>query len=325
MNNYYLIDKTRAVLSVMIVILHSSPITKIDTVNGIIVAFCNLAVPMFFAFSGFFFYNKKLGSFISRLLKLYLFWLIIQFPLLLPRYSGLTITEAIQQTVFSSSYPVSWYLISLLWCGCILKFLEFLKTPHWGILLIAIFLYIMCISDSSYKSIFLETSLYHINNAYKYIFRTIQWSFPQGLLFFCIGYYLRIIKRNIERMTSIYLSICISLIGLTMYGIEYYFISNTIAKDCSVLFSIPFVVYGLFRMILHLCKPTPHSSEGKKLRQISSLMYLSHPMIMAVLYKLFSFIGLARLIWTLLLFIPICYLYFFLLKKKNFSWLKYVC
>ena len=72
-NKYYFIDKTKIVLAILVIVLHSGPNPSIEMI-------CNVAVPLFFSFSGFFYSRsrKSWADFSKRILLLYAFWFAVQ-------------------------------------------------------------------------------------------------------------------------------------------------------------------------------------------------------------------------------------------------------
>lgn len=59
-----------------------------------------------------------------------------------------------------------------------------------AIFFIAVFLYVMCVTEFGwYYNVFQGTWIEEFNGIYKVIFYSIKYSFPQGFVFFVIGYY----------------------------------------------------------------------------------------------------------------------------------------
>lgn len=323
-NRYFAIDVTKMILAILVVALHSLPLSDNQDFNDAVRFICELAVPLFFCFSGFFFRTKTtLWPFVHRILSLYLFWFVIQVPLfslggtreLISFHRNLTLLENIQKVLFSSTYSISWYLVALLWCGII----TFYLSHFWkGIsLAVAGMLYILSITNNGSNEFFQDTWIYSVGEAYKSVFYTIRWSFPYGLIFFLTGYYLKDMEQRIHWK---YFAACIALYGV-IYVMKYHFAAVNIVYQ----FSTPLLILGITGLILKGGHPQPYVEEGRILRNTSTLLYLSHPVIMAILYKLFDATGTTRLLETLLVFAPCCWLYFVLRQKRGFGWLKYAC
>ena len=85
----------------------------------------------------------------------------------------------------------------------------------------------------------------------------------------------------------------------------------------------PLVTTGIFCCIISYCKPVSRIGTGLTLRKLSTILYLSHPVIMAVGYKLFGFEGFERVLFVIIVFIPFFLIYQLLEKRKGFKWLSY--
>lgn len=91
------------------------------------------------------------------------------------------------------------------------------------------------------------------------------------------------------------------------------------------MFSLPLLIFSIFVFILKSCKATHYIKAGRLCRNVSTLIYLAHPVLLIMLSKYCGLMGLSRFIVTILLFIPLSYAYFSLKKYKYFKWLKYAC
>lgn len=313
-NEYYFIDKMKVILACLVVVLHSNP-------SYYVAIICNMAVPLFFSFSGFFYSrsNKSVTLFVRRIFVLYVFWLIVQWPLAFPMIKkSETIIDIVKQIIFSSSYPVSWYLIALIWNAILLTILK--RLGLMVVLLVSGILYVMCVADLGWHEYFRCTILHSFNEMYKYVFKNIAWSFPQGFIFFAIGYYMKA-----DRSKNFYI-LC-SLCAMGLYFLENYYVEyHHLSKMAAALFSMPLLAYGLTGLCLKLCSSTSYFERGKLLREISTLIYLSHPFLMAIGFKLFGISGgIYRILFVLVTFIPFCFFYFRARKLKWLKWLKYAC
>lgn len=313
-NKFFFIDNVKVILAIFVVILHSGPGYYIEPI-------CNIAVPLFFSFSGFFYGKTSKGiiHFTKRILLLYFFWLIVQWPLSLPMIKNEpSLLDIARHVIFSSSYPVSWYLISLIWSAVLLIVLK--RFGYWYVALTSCILYVMCVAELGWAGYFNGTWLYTFNETYKTIFGTIAWSFPQAFIFFAIGYYI-----NSNKSKNYYT--VFSLLAVVLYGAEYHYVNYYhLCGMSSALFTLPLLIYGLTGLCLRNCHATPYKEKGKLLREISTLIYLSHPVLMAIGFKLLGIsTGMSRIFFVFALFIPLCFLYFKLRKLKYLRWLKYAC
>lgn len=326
MNRYFTIDVIKVILALFIVMLHSPVLTANDEVNKGIAGIYSIAVPLFFCFSGFFFRKtgSKCGKTVKRILILYLFWLIPSFPLILgQRFNeDLTIIQYIQQFVFSSSYSVSWYLVAMIWCVIICYITRKLNPSI--VFIIAVFLYTLCVCHLWLRQLVADTFICSLIMGYQKVFGTVVWSFPQGLIYFLIGY--NFDENKVKNKNSSWLwTIGLLSLSLVLYFCEIYCVEFTTGERTRGYMMMPLLVYSIFNASIYFSHPTMYVEEGKMLRNVSTLLYLSHPIIMAIGFKLFGFTGIQRFWFVLLIFAIMCPAYFYLKKKTTFHWLKYAC
>lgn len=319
-NDYFLIDILKVLLAIGVVLIHSLPVTDSVSINSFLYSICRIGVPLFFCFSGFFYKGASIFHFVKRVLLLYVFWIIVQFPLVLNQFTSLTLLQAIQKIVFVSTFPISWYLTSLIWCALLIN--VFHRFKPLTIFFIAAFLYVMCVTEFGwYYNVFQGTWIEEFNGIYKVIFYSIKYSFPQGFVFFVIGYYGKSWMRLNKTIVCLLL-----IVGLLCYAAESIFLYDKSALESTVsMFSLPLLIFSIFVFILKSCKATHYIKAGRLCRNVSTLIYLAHPVLLIMLSKYCGLMGLSRFIVTILLFIPLSYAYFSLKKYKYFKWLKYAC
>lgn len=319
-NDYFLIDILKVLLAIGVVLIHSLPVTDSVSINSFLYSICRIGVPLFFCFSGFFYKGASIFHFVKRVLLLYIFWIIVQFPLVLNQFTSLTLLQAIQKIVFVSTFPISWYLTSLIWCALLIN--VFHRFKPLTIFFIAAFLYVMCVTEFGwYYNVFQGTWIEEFNGIYKVIFYSIKYSFPQGFVFFVIGYYGKSWMRLNKTIVCLLL-----IVGLLCYAAESIFLYDKSALESTVsMFSLPLLIFSIFVFILKSCKATHYIKAGRLCRNVSTLIYLAHPVLLIMLSKYCGLMGLSRFIVTILLFIPLSYAYFSLKKYKYFKWLKYAC
>lgn len=234
---------------------------------------------------------------------------------------GLSAFQLIRQFVFSSSFNVSWYLVALIWCIIITGITK--KLGAYFQICLAILLYIMCISDLVFFQLIKNTWLETINSNYKIVFGTIAWSFPHGLLFFIIGYFLGRFEANgivVNKRVVLPLLFLAIIIG----AIEIYYSSQSMKiVEPYGFIAMPLFVLTALATMLSFSGTIVEIVSGRLLRNLSTLLYLSHPIIKAVWIKFFGPDGLNGLIFLILVFCAMSYLIFKLEKYKSFNWLKY--
>lgn len=323
-NHYFAIDLTKLLLAVFVVGLHSQPLFRTEAIDLTTSRIFDLAVPLFFAFSGFFFAIRfDLKKSIKNLMSIYLFYLIFSWPLCVTVYRDLDWIAAIQRTLFMGPLNIGWYAVTLMWCMTIIWALNRLKSKKTARLIasiLSISLYIMCISQFSYRPILQDSIIGSIDTFYKMIFYTIAWSVPQGLIFFLTGV---IVYRNNIKF-NLHTSLFIAAIGLALYFGEFALSEKTGIMVKSINFSLPLATFGLLSLLLSLCKPLPYVDLGKKCRQASTMMYFSHPMIMFIIYRTTGInVGWHRFILTLAIIGIVFAISQKLSEYKRFNWIKY--
>lgn len=327
-NKYFPIDCTKVVLALMIVAMHTGlPGEMPHTVQRIIEPLLEIAVPLFFVFSGFFFARKmNWRQTSSRILRLYAFWLLLSWPLCFNNYEGLTVIECIQKTIFSGAFNVAWFLVTLLWCTVITG-MTLRSKKHWtlrfvALSIVATVLYIMCISSFCYPQMAEFEPLGFLMRGYRTLFFTINWSVPHGLLFFLIG--VGIYHYRIRMKTGWAWSLLI--LSLIFFAFECYYLSvyGLKHRNPSAAFSVPPLAIAILMTMLCYCRPTPTAARGKLMREYSTMLYLAHPMIMFLLFWFFGFkSGIAGFSATLAIFTFAFMLYQRL--RPKFPILKYAC
>ena len=136
--NYKSLDCLKFLLSIFVIGIHTSLLST--TVFGLIIQLLlfTMAVPLFFAVSGFFFYGKilkhpdidTLKSYCKRLGKIYVIWTVLYIPHIVVDYQnrqgwGMITNGAvvlIRNIFFLGSYNQLWYLLASVWGGILLFF-----------------------------------------------------------------------------------------------------------------------------------------------------------------------------------------------------------
>lgn len=158
------IDVTKFALSILIVVIHISPI---ESLNPVLRPFLRTAVPLFFLISAYLFFKKygeaetiekkiaRIERYVKRNLQLYFFWLIV---LLIPTLSyrqwfsdGLLsgLFWALHSFLFGSTFIASWYIMA----SIIATLIIVVASRYLGnktILLLSAIPYLACCAMSNY-------------------------------------------------------------------------------------------------------------------------------------------------------------------------------
>ncbi|MCM1292331.1 MAG: acyltransferase [Bacteroides sp.] len=326
-NHYFAIDVTKMVLAVLVVCIHCQRLFESQSTEFLFGSICDLAVPLFFAFSGFFFaQNCNVKKSVKRLLAIYLFYLFFSWPLCIRLYKDLTLIQAIKRTLFMGPTNVGWYAVALIWC-MIIVFLFMKIKKKWisyaCMSALAILLYVMCLSEYSYIGL-KDTIIGDLTIYSKYILHDVRYSFCQGLIYFLIGFF--VAKTNFR--LSIYFGIILALIGIGLFFYENYTIlvpewGYDMRKNN---ISLPICTFGLLMFILSLCRPSATVVQGALLRQASTILYFSHPMLIFLTYRATGVNhGSFALTTVLIAYSIIFFSYIKLRDRQWFGWLKYAC
>ena len=82
------VDIFKFIAAVMVVTIHTHPFICCEEYDYWVTAACRIAVPFFFIIGSFLFFksNKPIGTYIKRLLALYLVWFVIELPIIYERF-----------------------------------------------------------------------------------------------------------------------------------------------------------------------------------------------------------------------------------------------
>ena len=214
-------DLLKFILSLVVVWIH----TGTSDLYGLV----NIAVPIFFALSGFFLFGKigrgkhdsaTVLNWLFKTLQLYLLWTLIYLPFAVIsfRMEATPLLKAsaiwLRNVVFVGenylSWPL-WYLLGLLQAGLIILTYEKLRLPFWGYVPLAVLLYglpyLIPLSQTSWytlifkstgNGLFIGFPYMVLGGAIRYLFPAIQgwkkdnpWYKPAiALRFFSIHVYL---------------------------------------------------------------------------------------------------------------------------------------
>ena len=192
------IDLLKFIGSIMIFTIHMAVFESFGEVQSAWELLGRWAVPVFFIASAYFLFSANNGSveyanikkYIYRIGMLYLFWFIFNLPnficvrfLKRPPHTMYDFLMIAKNSVLSSTFTGSWYLLSSIFCAWLLFVLK-KKMNTKQICLIAFLFQIICIFTSVYKGI-LPDQIRHIFSF---------WQFPLnifgGLFYFAIGLFL---------------------------------------------------------------------------------------------------------------------------------------
>lgn len=288
------IDVAKFLCAVLIIILHVSPFNQESICNTFFrETVCIIAVPCFFAFSGFLISDKldkdKFPKSVNANYKKYIVWSIIYFPIVILGWIisdnsfSKNILLFIRDFFFEGAYLTIWFLNALafavLFEWILLRFFS-KKTCF----IISIPIYLLSCLLSSYNQFFCETlKLEFLSDCYYTVFSSTKNGLLFGLPFVSMGVFLKdvVCKKTISKKISFS-----GMIASFVLLIGEVFVRNSLFhKNKSVDFAIlliPFVVFSvLFVTAFNIGeKPCPkiircHSDWYVFLRHMSVMMFLN--------------------------------------------------
>lgn len=361
--NYNSVDLFKFICSLLVVILHTSSYClsnmadggKVPTgaSNGPIITYLlplvfsvlRIAVPFFFISSSFFLFkkvnkcntekekNQAVKNYCLRILKLYLFWLILSLPYMLDKFlfnSGYDVLTGLGvfaiKIICFDAFDGAWYLGATIFSALFVYLLS-KKVKNSGLLVISIIFYVLAVLDSTYFNLFgLQ------NNANFMFFQAnapIYLSVFNGFVYFTIG---KLFAENENRVSTKVSLIMALLCFALMYGeltLSNYLGLNY-ATDCFFAL-LPFSCF-FFQLVINI--KLKDKKAYRFIRKSSTFIYLSH---FSILYVFFRFVNTFNwavfttsvpvMIATYFAVVGLCIGVYVLTnslsKNKSFAWLKY--
>lgn len=288
--SYSGIDYFRFIAALLIVAIHTSPLSSFSETGNFIFTriVARVAVPFFFMTSGFFLISRytcnaeKLGAFIKKTTLIYGVAILLYIPINV--YNGYfkmdnLLPNIIKDIVFDGTLYHLWYLPASI-IGAAIAWYLVKKVHYRKAFLIASVLYIIGLFGDSYYGIVKSISC--LNVFYNLIFQLTDYT-RNGIffapIFFVLGGYISDNQNRLSLKRSIVgFIVCFALMfgeALTLHHFD-------IQKHDSIYVLLLPSVYCLFNLLLHF--------RGKRrtgLRTISLIIYIIHP-FMIVVIRLFA-------------------------------------
>ena len=278
------IDICRFIAALMIVAIHIYPFSSFsEDIDYIITrVIFRIAVPLFLMITGYYILPKALPNkeviktYSNKIIKLYVISIIIYIPINI--YNGyfyeFNIFSFLKDLFINGTFYHLWYFPALMLGLWITYYL--LKKVNLKIVgIIVIILYIIGIFGDNYFGIIKNTDI--LNTIYKTLFYLFDYT-RNGLfytpIFLYIGYLIYKKKFTINNKHNLLL-ISLNLLFLIIEGILLYLYK--IPKHNSMYFSLIPLSFLLFNFIINNI-----GSSNKELRNISSWLYILHPLFIAI-------------------------------------------
>lgn len=283
------IDYFRLISAFLVVAIHTSPLTSLNTTADFILTrvIARVAVPFFFMASGFFLFSKKeeareqsgrLMAFVKKTAELYGITILLYLPLNI--YTG-TIKEwrhlpnLLKAIIFDGTFYHLWYLPAAILGACITWLLLKRRTAGQA-LGISMVLYLIGLFGDSYYGI--SEKIPFLKAVYQILFRFTDYT-RNGLffapIFFLLGAFLAQKRKRLPLRTCL-LGLTVSF-GLLLIEALLLYKFHVQRHDSMYIMLLPCMIF-LFQSLLLW--------EGKSrryLRNLSMFIYLIHPaMIVAI-------------------------------------------
>ena len=343
--NYNALDAMKFVASLFVVGIHVHPFGDFSgKADYLFIVLARFAVPFFFVTSGFLLFkrlkseenpNRYVKSYVMRILKMYLFWFIVDIPMTYARKLqpiGEEGSNALAElagfcknAVLTSTFRGSWFLTATIY-GILLVWLLSRKCGNRTIIGAGLLLYGLCILSSAYAEIFKASGGWQIYKVYKEITGGAAYNrWPAGFLFLALGKWFADNEQRlpITRKTAFFG--CIVSVYLMMLEMTFLKKQEIVgASDCFVSL-IPLSVF-LCALLLHT--QLPDNLIYRKMRVASTVTFYAHFMLLFVFEGIKDRFGMApeklvRYGMIVLLCWGITELILRLEKIRGFGWLKY--
>lgn len=290
---YDCIDAAKLFMSLCVLAIHA------DLFKGVLSPTIRLAVPIFFIFTGFFFFSKLnktsesekkkvLWSMEKRYIQLYLFWFIVLLPITIYYREYYTyglcdfVRIFLKELIFGSTFRASWYLMACMLGTAIVYWLSQINQKLLIFLGIAFYLfatfaskYHVLIQNDEMLSVLYSEINECVGKPYN--------NFFVSIMYLTIGKMIVDYKMVPFKKTYSILGLCICYSALLCEFLvaknQFWFQYNS---DCWFMLAPTATFFVLF--VLELDIKLPHT---RVMRSMSTIIYCSHLTIMMVVKKIF--------------------------------------
>lgn len=295
---YNSIDILRLLCAIMVVAIHTEPLTEYSNLLGFIGTFIfpRLGVPFFFAVSGYFYINSLLQGkkvflkYLKRLLTIYSIWSLIYYTVdfLQVMRSHNSLTEFVKRSInnffLSGSHYQLWFFPALIFCVVVVTL--FRKRLALLSVISFVFYGIGCLLGAYYYKLgskipFID-SLYHSHHL-----EIIRRNLLMGLPFFLLGYILIKIYPKLDKIKSKALILAF-FFTLVLYLAEI-FTGKILKLQSNIVMTV--FLYPLLALVLILCLRFPLSKlnvTASFCKVGANFMYYSHPLYMFIIQKVLA-------------------------------------
>lgn len=294
------LDLFKFIAAILILMLHANPFGNTSLIGVVLrEVITPVAVPFFFAASGFLWYqsyvkngDKKAKGSILHTIKLYLIWSGIYFPFVLITWvinNSLNLHSVlfyIKQFFLEGSYQTIWFL-NALWLSTAIVYLLLKRFSVKQVFLISIPFYLISCLLSSYNGLLLKLPLGEaVSSAYYSVFETTKNGLLFGFIYVALG--ALIAKYTTEKSENskgrpqdryIYIVICF-VITVLEYALRKKYFPG--AKSCDITLALVPVTAVLLTFAVNL--QFKESPKFRTMRTYSTLLFLTQRIPLTVIY-----------------------------------------
>lgn len=302
------VDYMRLVASILVVVIHTAPFTDIHPflTYSIVDVLPRIAVPFFFAISGFYFITGSADKQLKQILnitKTYIFVTIV-YLIYSILYSVVFKTEfTFSVTTFIFNFFITgieyhlWFFPALIYSMLFFYILNRVfksNKVYWCAFAVSLGLYLIGVLGCSYYKIGVKipgTSVLFDNPYFEIIRRMIM----MGFVFFTSGYLARFLNERLSAKASAKASaksLIVSgvLFVVEIYALYFFKLYNTVVIT---LFLYPLTVSLIWYLVSH--PKYQNISYARYCKRTSAIMYYYHPILLSLLYtfndnKVFNFL-----------------------------------
>ncbi len=284
LKKYDIFDLVKFLASLAIIAIHSNVFIDISPKLNYYICggLFRLAVPLFFLITAFFYFNNELSvinlkKYCFRLIKLYICWFIITFPITFyDRFiigcesKNIKVFLFVRSIFFSSTFGGSWFLASCIFCALFFYFVEKIKNNLRNIIIIivSVLSYLWCVVTSAYgewlNGWIVTKNIYLM---YELIFCKPYTSILVGVPYFAIIRYL--VYKQVKFNSLVLLGVSFILFIMELFFVSKMKLIHT--TDCYFM-----LMPCALLIFLAIIKIRIHINVSKMLRIMSTLIYFSH-------------------------------------------------
>lgn len=330
------VDFFKLFCSILIVALHIITYNSIKNpvAFGIAEMICRIAVPFFFVASGYFAAEifsdmKRIYKYIWRLVTLYILYVILNLPIIIPTYINIQhgLLFFIKDFFFVGFHQL-WYFIGLIQAILMLSILiKYFKINT--LLCVSIILYVMGMIGNIFPNELMTLpGIGLVIKIYFFVFSTTRNGIFMGFLFVLVGYCIK--KEVIFSKEKFKFKYCIiACLFFMLETVFYWKFSQSRNIDIHLDMTISLVPVIITMSILVFYAKIDCRINAKILRNISTLIFAFHLEIMYFIKNISHFLGYKEVnVLILFCLTTLCSIILSILiialSEKRLKWLKYL-